>query len=249
MAKFLFANNATSRLTADHSAVATTLTLTSGEGARFPQPSGGNVFMITAEDRRSGQIEIMKCTARSTDVLTVVRAQEGTSPQNFSAGATVSQRLTAGTLDGLTLADAVAFLATKSADQGSITAGSDIQILFQTEEYDLASAFASNAFTAPFNGIYEFEVGAWVSAGVADNQIFDLMLWVNGSNPGKANRVRAFSTGTTGVWVGGNIKLRLVAGDVVTVRGNLGTAAGAAKTVADLDSLTYFAGRLIVREP
>jgi len=92
---YQFTNNATSILRQDTPAASTTITLPSGEGARFPQPTGAYNFMVTLEDRRTGQIEICKCTARTADVLTVTRAQEGTTAQLFVAGATVSNRVTA----------------------------------------------------------------------------------------------------------------------------------------------------------
>ena len=95
----IFANNATSRLTGDTAAASATLQVTSGTGARFPSPGAGQFFMVTVEDRRTGQMAIMKCTSRSTDVLNVVRAQEGTTALDFLAGATVSNRLTKGSLD------------------------------------------------------------------------------------------------------------------------------------------------------
>src|SRR5580765_60392 len=94
----LFANNATSRLQIDTPAASGTITVPSGEGAKFPITAPGDFFMVTIEDRRSGQMEICQCTARSADVLTVTRGQEGTVAQDFLAGATVSNRMTAGTL-------------------------------------------------------------------------------------------------------------------------------------------------------
>jgi hypothetical protein len=94
----LFSNNATSRLLYDTSKVSSTVTVETGLGALFPQPSGDYFFMLTLEDRRLDRLEICKCTARHGDVMTVVRGQEGTAAQDFLAGATVSNRLTAGTL-------------------------------------------------------------------------------------------------------------------------------------------------------
>lgn len=94
---FLFANNATSILTGTLGSGSTSIGLPAGEGARFPNPTGGDVFMVTLEDRRTGQIEICRCTSRSADLLTVVRAQEGTTAQAFAAGSSVSNRITAGT--------------------------------------------------------------------------------------------------------------------------------------------------------
>ncbi len=95
----LFTNNATSRLTVPIGVADTSINVENGTGAKFPQPTVGTTyFIVTVEDRRSGAIEIMKCTARSFDVLTVVRAQEGTTAKAFVIGATVSNRLTAGTM-------------------------------------------------------------------------------------------------------------------------------------------------------
>jgi len=87
-------NRAVSALAADITSTATSLTVTAGEGAKFPAP--GNGFHITIED------EILKCTARSTDTLTVVRAQEGTTGVAHTAGKSVELRITAGVIESRT---------------------------------------------------------------------------------------------------------------------------------------------------
>ena len=60
---------------------AVSLTLKTGDGAKFPTPAGGDFFLVTLY-QKVGQDEvnheIVKCTARVGDVLTVVRAQEVT---------------------------------------------------------------------------------------------------------------------------------------------------------------------------
>jgi len=94
----LFKNNATGRLRSNTLASSTLLTLDTGEGNKFPLPGAGDWFWVTLDDRREGKIEICKCTSRSTDNLTVVRAQEGTVALDFLAGAIVSNRFTAQTL-------------------------------------------------------------------------------------------------------------------------------------------------------
>lgn len=66
-------NNAESTLDAAINGSDTTILVQSGHGARFPSPTHGDYFWLTIEN------EIVKCTARSTDSLTVVRAQQGTS--------------------------------------------------------------------------------------------------------------------------------------------------------------------------
>ena len=94
----LFANNASSRCPVAISASETTIQLQPGTGVNFPTPALGESFMVTLEDRRTGQIEICECTLHSGDMLTVIRGQEDTIAQSFAAGTTVSNRLTAATL-------------------------------------------------------------------------------------------------------------------------------------------------------
>lgn len=97
----LFANNAKSPLASSVSATPATgsisLILTPGDGALFPNPGVDEFFAVTITNS-SGQREIFHCTARSTDTLTVNRAQEGTSALAFNAGDVVSHRFTAATV-------------------------------------------------------------------------------------------------------------------------------------------------------
>jgi len=90
----LFSNNASGTLAGSHNSSATALTLTTGQGALFPAPSGGDYFYATIVDA-SNNIEIVKCTGRTTDTLTVVRGQEGTTAMALSATDKVDLRLTA----------------------------------------------------------------------------------------------------------------------------------------------------------
>lgn len=93
----LFTNNAESTLASSITNVATSLTVASGEGARFPSPTGGDYFLLTVFNVVSGNEqgwEIVKCTARSGDTLTIVRGQDGTTGAAFSAGAYCSLRVT-----------------------------------------------------------------------------------------------------------------------------------------------------------
>lgn len=78
-----FRNNASALLAATITSVDTTVQVAAGFGALFPSPTGGDYFYATLEDD-SGNIEIVKCTARSGDNLTVVRAQDGTTAQAFT---------------------------------------------------------------------------------------------------------------------------------------------------------------------
>ena len=89
-------NNAFGTLAASITSSATSITLTTGHGARFPSLGAGDYFYATLIDT-SNNLEIVKCTARSTDVLTVTRAQEGTTARAYSAGDRIEIRLTAQT--------------------------------------------------------------------------------------------------------------------------------------------------------
>ncbi len=90
------ANNAFGTLAAGIDSGATSITLTTGHGARFPFLGAGDYFYATLIDT-SNNLEIVKCTDRSTDVLTVVRAQEGTTARAYNTGDRIEIRLTAAT--------------------------------------------------------------------------------------------------------------------------------------------------------
>jgi hypothetical protein len=88
-------NNAVSTLAADISDVATSVTVASGEGAKFPS---AYPFHISIDD------EIMSCTNRVVDVLTVVRAQQSTTGAIHSSGASVALNITAKSVSDLNTA-------------------------------------------------------------------------------------------------------------------------------------------------
>lgn len=99
MATFLWTNNASSTLAAPISSVATSVNVATGTGAEFPNPGAGQQFTFTMNDAATGLLtEIMYCTARSTDTLTVTRGQEGTVAQNWNAGDLCANLITAGAL-------------------------------------------------------------------------------------------------------------------------------------------------------
>ena len=91
-----FTNNATSTLASGITNVATSLTVASGQGSRFPSLGAGDYFYCTLANS-SGTVEIVKVTARSTDTFTVTRAQDGTSASAWNAGDKVELRLVSAT--------------------------------------------------------------------------------------------------------------------------------------------------------
>jgi hypothetical protein len=93
-----FSNNASATLASAIVSGSTTIALASGQGALFPTLSGSAFFYGTLVDS-SNNIEIVKCTARTGDSLTVNRAHGGTSARAFSAGDKLELRVVAGALD------------------------------------------------------------------------------------------------------------------------------------------------------
>lgn len=95
-----FANNAFGTLSAGITASGTSITLSSGQGARFPSLSSGEYFYATLIDT-SNNLEVVKVTARSSDVLTATRAQENTTARAFVIGDRIELRVTAAGLEDI----------------------------------------------------------------------------------------------------------------------------------------------------
>ena len=156
-------NNAFATLAAGINSSATSITVTSGQGARFPTLSAGDYFYATLIDT-SNNLEIVKCTARSTDVLTVVRAQESTTARAYVTGDRIEIRITAATF-----VDATTVTPTAVSDQNNTSTG----------YFDLPSGTTAERPASPANGMVrynttlaQFEVyqnGAWIQYVVAYN--------------------------------------------------------------------------------
>lgn len=97
----MFSNNASSTLASGINAGNTSITVQTGHGSKFPSPTLGTDYFLATLSSGSA-IEIIKCTARSGDVLTITRAQEGTTAQSWSSGTTVvDMRITKGTMENI----------------------------------------------------------------------------------------------------------------------------------------------------
>jgi len=115
----LFRNNAATTLANPVLTSDTTLVLATNTGARFPTPVIGEWFFVTVQ---SGvNFEIMKCTARAGDILTVERAQDGSSLQNWLAGDSVDMRIPRITLENFVQKNEVALLAAGAAAAPSVS--------------------------------------------------------------------------------------------------------------------------------
>lgn len=95
MAKALYTNNAAGTMAADIGVSDTAVLLGAGQGVAFPTLAGGDYFYVTLIHNVTFQIEIVKCTARVGDTLTVVRGQDSTTAIAFTAGSIAEVRLVA----------------------------------------------------------------------------------------------------------------------------------------------------------
>lgn len=96
----LVKNNAFSTLASGISDVATSITVAAGTGSRFPAAGGADYFYATLINT-SNQLEVVKVTARSTDTLTVVRAQDNTTARAYSSSDRIELRVTAALIEDI----------------------------------------------------------------------------------------------------------------------------------------------------
>lgn len=94
------ANNAVATLVSAISTTDTAVVIQLSEAGRFPALGAGDWHPLTIRNENSA-LEVVRVTARDSNVLTVVRAQEGTTAQAFDVGAVVELRLTNGVLSAM----------------------------------------------------------------------------------------------------------------------------------------------------
>ncbi|MDO9712257.1 phospholipase D-like domain-containing protein [Paracraurococcus lichenis] len=84
---------ATGTLAAAVGATATEFDLGAGQGGGFPSPSGGGSVLLTVTGASGVAAEVVECTGRTGDRLTVARGVANSTPQAFAAGDRVALRL------------------------------------------------------------------------------------------------------------------------------------------------------------
>lgn len=139
----LFANNISTTLNGAITAVATSIVVTSGTG--MPSPAGGDYFLLTITDGTN--VEIVKCTSRSVNTLTVVRAQEGTAGFAFANLDSAEIRATAGTL-ALLQSPTESFIVAASDEATPLTTGA-AKVTFRIPYAFTLLAVRASVTTAP----------------------------------------------------------------------------------------------------
>lgn len=121
----------------------TTIVLSAGNGARFPTfgvDDWGYATLVNSANTK----EIVKITARSTDTLTVARAQDGTSATAYLAGDRIEMRPCAAAMnDKLDTATASATYATSA----SLTSGLALKLDSSTAATTYAAKAGGNTLT------------------------------------------------------------------------------------------------------
>jgi hypothetical protein len=98
MTTLLFANNAKTVLALPVLFTDTAVTVATGTGNTFPAPGVNESVILTFNSALNSAInEIVRCTNITGDVLTIVRAQEGTVARNWAVGDFIANLFTAGT--------------------------------------------------------------------------------------------------------------------------------------------------------
>ena len=95
MGRPLYTNNAATYLAFGITNTATTMQVSANAGNLFPNPTSGDYFYVSLISLSGPIIEIVKCTARSGDIFTIERGQEGTTPLYWNMGDNVQLRITA----------------------------------------------------------------------------------------------------------------------------------------------------------
>jgi hypothetical protein len=187
-------NNAFSTLLAGINSSVTTVSLAIGEGARFPAASvaSGNYFYATLLDT-SNNLEIVKVTDRTTDTLTVVRGQDGTTARSFALGDRVELRVTAALLGDLPIRqlktadyEDVSITSVKLAttgvsagnfgglgkavsmtvnSKGQLTAISEANGYVQRNQYDFTTTGAVQSWSKPSNAGSLVHLQLWGGGG------------------------------------------------------------------------------------
>lgn len=128
--QLLFSDQAQTTLTGALTTISTTLSVSAGAGALFPDPNSAltppEAFVLVLISQTNPNIfEIVLCTSLSGDTLTVVRAQENTSAQAWSANDIVMHGITAGQMAQMNQISQSLQLAPNSIFYVNYTTGSD----------------------------------------------------------------------------------------------------------------------------
>jgi hypothetical protein len=165
----------TTRLVAQLTAGGTTTNVTAGDGALFAAANGTD-WIIGTLRKMSGYKEvareIVKITNRSTDALTITRAQEGTTALQFEIGDVLDVDFTSTSLTELP---------TITNYAGIATAGGGLPALVAVNQQTgkTAALSAQTVYTPPADGFYEVTVFHVVTGAATSGTITSTLAWTD----------------------------------------------------------------------
>lgn len=168
-------NNAFGTISAGINTSATTIVLDGGQGARFPTLGSGDFFFGTLIDT-SNNLEIVKVTARSTDSMTVTRAQDNTTARAFAIGDRFELRPTAALFESFAQATGGVITSTQTFDTTSEEAA-----IFDRSDNGTITSFKRNGTevaTIAVDSTDNISIGATTNGGAGFH-----LFGAGGANP------------------------------------------------------------------
>lgn len=164
-----FTNNFVATLAAAISDADTVITLDAGSGAKLPNYGGGDYEYMTIGNV-SNNLEIVKVTQRAGDILTITRAQDGTTAKAWNAGDQINSRPCAAAMnDALQVnvakadVDSQVFTGTPAMPTGTIAV---TQAAGNNTTRIATTAFVTNAIATAEAALEAYADAAVLAAGV-----------------------------------------------------------------------------------
>lgn len=225
-----YTNFAKSTLAAGIAPAAVSVTVAAGDGALFPAAGAGTTFDCVIYNT-SAQREIVSCTSRTGDVLTIVRAQQGTTALTWNAADRIGHRLTAAALNSILFADNMqqntytwCGTAGGTANALTLTPTPAVSAMVAGHRFTFKSGAAANtgAATMAVSGLGAFALqnkgAALVAGDIQPNSWYEVLY--DGTN----GQLTQFGAGSINVG-GGKFTVDAATGNTV-VGGTLGATGG-----------------------
>ena len=164
-----------------YDASATSIVLSSGHGAKLPDPAVANYNLTYydssnyADPSSDPNVEIVRCTAKSTDTITVTRAQESTSATTKNTGGATYKMILGVTAKMITDIDTLKANLASPTFSGTLTVPTGLTGVLRADsgvvsvDTDVTDIVAAASTTAA--GVAEIATGAEIDTGTDDTRV------------------------------------------------------------------------------